>query len=59
MIDILNIKKNNLGIKTDLFLKYNRINGLVGMENGKAEQPVWTRTAQWSKKELVARTTQV
>ena len=40
MIDILNIKKNNLGIKTDLFLKYNRINGLVGMENGKAEQPV-------------------
>ena len=29
----------NLGIKTVLYLKYNRINGLVGIQNGKAEQP--------------------
>ena len=30
----------NLGVKTVLYLKYNRINGFVGMQNGKAEQPV-------------------
>ena len=30
----------NLGIKTVLYLKYNRINCLVGVQNGKEEQPV-------------------
>ena len=37
----LKYKKNifNLGIKTGLHLKYNHINGLVQVSNGKAEQP--------------------
>ena len=30
---------SNLVIKTVLYLKYNRINGVVGVYNGKAEQP--------------------
>ena len=36
----LKYEKNifDLGIKTDLYLKYNLINGLVGVLNGKAEQ---------------------
>ena len=47
---LLLISKNiklifNFGIKTDFYLKYKRINGLVGVLNGKAEQPAWTRTA--------------
>ena len=29
----------NLGIKTVLYLKYNRINGLVRVQNVNAEQP--------------------
>ena len=28
-----------------LYLMFNRINGYVGVQNGKAEQPVRTRTA--------------
>ena len=40
IINIKNVKIIfNLGIKTVLYLKYNRINGLVGVYNGKAEQP--------------------
>ena len=50
----LKFKNNfNLGIKTVLYLKYNRINGFVGVQNGKAEQPVWTRTANRANKRLV------
>ena len=30
----------NLGDKTILYLIFNRINGFVGAQNGKAEQPV-------------------
>ena len=43
----------NLGIKTVLYLKYNHINGLVGVWNWKAEQPVWTQTANGANKKLV------
>ena len=30
----------NLGYKTILYLIFNRINGFVGVQNGKPEQPV-------------------
>ena len=30
----------NLGDKTILYLIFNRINGFVGVQNGKVEQPV-------------------
>ena len=44
----------NLGIKTVLYLKYNRINGLVRVYNaGKAEQPTYARTANAANKRLV------
>ena len=43
----------DLGIKTGLYLKYNRINGLVGLQYGKAEQPARTRTANGANKRLV------
>ena len=43
----------NLGIQTVLYLKYNLINGLVGVYNGKAEQPTLTRTANGANKWLV------
>ena len=35
----------NLGNKIVVYLICNRINGFVGVWNEKAEQPVWTRTA--------------
>ena len=38
----------NLGIKTILYLKYNRINGLVGVQNGTASVNM---DNQWSKQE--------
>ena len=31
LLYISKINKNNLGIKTGLYLKFNRINGLVGV----------------------------
>ena len=44
----------NLGeFRTILYLIFNHINGFVGVQNGKAEQPVWTRTANGANKELV------
>ena len=43
----------NLGIETVFHLKYNHINGLVGVLNGKAERPAWTRTANGANKRLV------
>ena len=43
----------NLGDKTILYLIFNRINGFVGVQNGIAEQPVWTRTANGVNKKLV------
>ena len=53
-INILNIKIIfNLGIKTILYLKYNLINSLVGVWNGKAKQPAWTWTANGANKRLV------
>ena len=43
----------NLEIKTVLYLKYNRIKGLVGVLYGKAEQPALTRTAMRANKKLI------
>ena len=43
----------NLGYKTILYLIFNRISGFVRVQNGKAEQPVWTRTANGANKKLV------
>ena len=53
-IYISKVYKNifDLGIKTVLYLKYNYINSLVGVLNGKAEQPVCTRTANGASKRL-------
>ena len=36
-----------------MYLIFNCINGFVGVRNGKAEQPVWTRTAKAANKKLV------
>ena len=36
-----------------MYLKYNHFNGFVGVKNGKAEQPAWTRTANGTNKRLV------
>ena len=44
---------SNLGIKTVLYLKYNCINGFVGVQNGIAEEPAGTRTADGANKRLV------
>ena len=43
----------NLGDKTILYLTFNHINGFVGVQNGKAEQPVWTRTADGANMKLI------
>ena len=44
---------NNLGDRTIFYLIFNRINGFVLVQNGKAEQPVWTWTANGVNKKLV------
>ena len=36
-----------------MYLIFNRINGFVGVQNGKAEQPVYTRTANGANKKLI------
>ena len=43
----------NLWIKTDVYWKCNRFNGLVRVQNGKAERPRWTRTAYGANTKLV------
>ena len=40
-------------MKTVLYMKYNRINSLVGVQNRKAEQPLWTWRANGANKKLV------
>ena len=42
-----------LGDKTILYLIFNRIYCFTGVQNGKAEQPVWTPTANGANKKLV------
>ena len=43
----------NLGDKPILYFIFNGIIGFVGVQNGKAEQPVLTRTANGANKKLV------
>ena len=43
----------NLGNKIVLYLIRNRINGFVGVLNGKAEQPAFTQTCNGANNRLV------